>query len=297
MIQLHDNPQLHCFSVDAMHTMFTFRLSCPDEARAQEAASSCINQLEVIEGDLSRFRPDSDISRINQLQSNESLYVSERTHACLLKAFQAQAMTAGLFDATLGAHTWPQGHDETEVSFSTNGQLEVAPDQPRVTCLTPGAHIDLGGIGKGFALDQLAPTLASYQITTALLCAGASTLLAIGPESWPIVLVGNGVTENISLQGRALSASGFGIQGSHVIHPDFLDEEPPYTFKRVWVTAPEAAFADAFSTACLLMVNDEIKRFATEHRDLATYAEELSRPVIRRINTMRKDHVVPRCVE
>jgi thiamine biosynthesis lipoprotein len=285
MIQLQDNPKLHCFSVEAMYTTFSLRLDCADKARAQEAASACINQLEILEGELSRFRHDSDVSRINQLQAGESLYISERTHACLLKAFHAQAMTAGLFDVTLGALTWPEGSGPDSEPFSPEGQLEVAPDQPRVACLTPGAQIDLGGIGKGFALDQLALTLASYQIKSALLCAGASTLLAIGPETWPIELTGDGVTEKISLQGCALSASGTGIQGAHVIHPDFLDEEPPYIFKRIWVTAPEATFADAFSTACLLMADDEIEMFADEHADLAIYAEEFDPPEILRIDS------------
>jgi len=283
MIDLQDNPSLHRISVEAMYTTFDLRLDCPDADRAQEAASACINQLETLEADLSRFRHDSDISRINALQAGDSLLISELTHACLLKAFAAQAMTAGLFDVTLGALTWPDGYGDDSAPHAGGGQFEVAPDQPRVTCLAPGAQLDLGGIGKGFALDQLASTLDSYRIDSALLCAGASTLLAIGPESWPINLTGDGVTEKIALRGGALSASGIGIQGAHVVHPDCPDEEPPYIFKRVWLTASEAALADACSTACLLMADDEIDAFADAYPDMAIYVEDIDAPEIRQI--------------
>ena len=283
MIDLQDNPNLHRVSVEAMYTTFDIRLDCADEKRAQEAASACFEQLETIEADISRFRHDSDISRINALQAGESLLISELTYTCILKAFDAQAMTAGLFDVTLGALTWPEGYGDDSADHGNTGQIEVAPDQPRVTCLAPGAQLDLGGIGKGFALDQLASVLHSYRIDSALLCAGASTLLAIGPERWPIKLTGDGVTETIALQGCALSASGIGIQGAHVIHPDFPDEEPPYIFKRVWLTAPEAALADACSTACLLMADDEIDAFADVHRDMTIYVEDIDDPEIHRI--------------
>jgi thiamine biosynthesis lipoprotein len=161
----------------------------------------------------------------------------------------------------------------------------VAPDRPLISCLAPGRRVDLGGIGKGFALDQLAVTLASYQVESALLSAGASTLLAVGPKSWPIALTGDGVPERISLRACALGASGTGIQGAHVVHPDSPQADPPYLFKRVWVMAPTATAADAYATACLLMSNGEIEAFADLHRhQLVLYGEDLDRPSIRKVS-------------
>lgn len=267
MIHLTEHSDLQVFSCDAMNSTFTLRLDCADVGRAQEASGACFNQLEELEAQLSRFRHDSDITRINQLQAGERLYISECTHACLLLAAEAQAATAGLFDVTLGGDV---------------GQIEVAPDRPLVSCLAAGRQVDLGGIGKGFALDQLAVTLTSYQVESALLCAGASTLLAVGPQAWPVALTGDGVTEQISLHACALSASGTGIQGAHVVHPDCPGAEPPYLFKRVWLIALSASVADAYSTACLLMTDDEIEAFATVHRESVTmYAEDIKPPRIR----------------
>ncbi len=137
-----------------------------------------------------------------------------------------------------------------------------------MTCKTPGREVDFGGIGKGFALDQLAEILEAYGLESCLLCAGASTLLARGPAQWPVELAGDRQRMTVGLQGRALSASGTGLQGAHVVHPDAPGEAARYTYSRVWVLAPEAALADACSTACLLMSGDEAASFAEAYRDI-----------------------------
>ncbi len=284
MIELRDHPDLHTFSCEAMYTTFTFHLECPDADRAADAAGACITRLEQIEADLSRFRHDSDVSRINQLSTGDTLLISENTYACLMQAFEACALTGGLFDVTLGSATWPEDYAPESATGDITGQLELAPDRPLVTCHEGGRQVDLGGIGKGVALDQLAGTLVSYKIDYALLCAGNSTLLAIGPHPWPIALTGDAATKEIELRNHALSASGTGIQGAHIIHPDFPGKEPPYSFRRTWLTAPTAAVADACSTACLLMGGDEIDAFADAHRgDMTIHVEEIDGGRIRAI--------------
>ena len=118
-------------------------------------------------------------------------------------------------------------------------------------CLEAGREIDLGGIGKGFALDAMRGLLEDWGIKAALLSAGASTQLAFGEHAWPIELIGDKEQRRISLQNEALSASGTGIQGSHIIPPGGNPENLP--FERVWVIRNTAALADAWSTALILM--------------------------------------------
>jgi len=67
------------------------------------------------------------------------------------------------------------------------------------------------------------------------------------------------------LRRTALSASGTGIQGEHVIDPRWEDgsDSPAIPWKRVWVRAGTAALADAMSTAALLMDREELAEFAS----------------------------------
>lgn len=257
MIRLSNNPRLHTFSVEAMNTTFHLYLDVPDRKQAEDAASACFLLLEELEDQLSRYRPDSDITRVNALKTGESVLVTPDTYTCLMEAAAAAQDTAGLFDVTIGSRTLSEPSPQTPL---LQGQLEIAPDQPRVTCLQEGRQIDLGGIGKGFALDRLALRLKDFQVDSALLCSGASTLLAIGSEGWPVRLQGDGETLPLELHRGALSASGTGIQGVHVIHPDHSQPTTP-VFKRVWLTAPSAAMADAYTTACLIMEPEELKAF------------------------------------
>ena len=64
------------------------------------------------------------------------------------------------------------------------GGFMIDPGQPLITCLAEGREIDLGGIGKGFALDRLREILVDWEIAGGLLSAGARTQLAsIDPQS------------------------------------------------------------------------------------------------------------------
>ena len=271
--------KVETFQTEAMKTTWTFRLRDVDAKVAANAASACINQLAELEAQLSRFRIDSDISRINELPAEQQLYINEVTHRCLLQAIEATALTQGLFDITLGSRT----HEDSDSdSTAVAGQIQIAPDQPLVTCVEAGRKIDLGGIGKGFALDELAKTLKNHQIESALLSAGSSTLLAYGSHSWPIDLTGDENTTRLQLNNAALSASGTSIQGAHVVHPDRSVSDQRYTFKRIWLITENAALADACSTACLLMDEEEIQGFyASLDRKMVIHVESHENSIIR----------------
>ena len=130
-----------------------------------------------------------------------------------------------------------------------------------MTCEEVGREIDLGGIGKGFALDQLKNFLIEWGAEGALLTAGASSLLAFGPQAWPVELAGSSCCMRIGLRNEALSASGIEIQGSHILHPAGDDAMPTVPCNRVWVTAPTASLAEVWSTTLMLMDPEEIMDF------------------------------------
>ncbi len=246
------------FQVPAMNTTFGLRIDHPDRKKAEIWAGNAMRLLEELEAELSRYRPDSEISRINRLEPGQSTFLTEATDRCLRAALNACELTAGLFDPTLGAHT-ARGEDRAE--DSPEGKIFLDPERPRITCVEAGRQVDLGGIGKGFALDEMAAMLLDLGADSFLLSSGASTHLRVGDREWSFVLRGSGNRRDIHLQdGEALSSSGIGELGSHVIHPD-IGKAPDYAFQRVWVITGSAAHADAFSTACLLMDEEEIHAF------------------------------------
>jgi len=263
-------PAHHLFHHDAMMTTFYLRLcerDGQDESFLASLACECFHKIDELEGKLSRYHHGGDVSRINEMQAGETLCISEECHECLLVAMEACIYTGGLFDPTLGAMIEHRKTGGSGALPESCGQLVVSPDSPRVFCESVGKIIDLGGIGKGFALDQIAEFLRGWEIEGALLSSGASTHLALGDQPWPIDLGCGGDERIVELKNEALSASGTEIQGCHILHPQewrlgegaglLKSEEEPRT---VWASSDSAAFADAWSTALMLMTDDEVKR-------------------------------------
>lgn len=269
-----------CFSHEAMHTTFTLRLRGEDEKSAQDMAHECFACIDMLESRLSRFIESSEISLINQMQAGETLYLSEPCHQCLLLALDAYARTGGLFDITLGARIEHQKSGDSRPPPPVTGNLVIHPDVAAVTCIEPGRQLDLGGIGKGFALDQLKQILCDWGAQDALIAAGASSLLAIGPSAWPVDLTAKKRSLRLTLNNQSLSASGTGIQGSHIVHPAGHDLMPQTFFDRVWVLAPTAVMAEIWSTALMLIEPSEMPAMIEENPEITgVYAEIDGSPV------------------
>jgi len=249
-------PDAHLFSHEAMKTVFTVRILAESEEVARGMGRECFERIDALENKLSRFVEGSDVHRINTMRAGETLYLSDDCYACLRQAMEVYMQTGGLFDVTLGTRIRHRKDEEEGPVPELEGTLIIHPDAAAITCEVPGREIDLGGIGKGYALDQLRSLLMDWGAEGALVASGASTLLAFGPEAWPIDLAGEGEALRIGLRDRALSASGTGIQGSHIVHPDGVEEQ--YLAQRMWIVAPKAALADGWSTAAMLMSPEDL---------------------------------------
>ncbi|MEN8662871.1 MAG: FAD:protein FMN transferase [Lentimonas sp.] len=259
----------HVFTHEAMKTTFTFRIASENSKLARDVAHASISLLDEIENTLSRYIEGSDVWLINHMQAGETRFLSERCYDCLRLALEAYVQTDGLFDITLGRQIEHQKNAVIGPTPALQGQLMVDPDRPAIHCTEAGREIDLGGIGKGYALDEIQKLMQEWGIESALLSAGGSTQIAFGPNAWSIELQGDESQLIIELQDEALSASGTGIQGCHIISP--RDDTPNYQYKRIWRVEDTATFADAWSTAIMLMDAPEIQSVSA--KGAAIYAE------------------------
>lgn len=249
--------ELRVHKADAMKT--TFRIFTASKSAVVESAiSEAFHKLDEIEGLLSRYIPGSDVSRINALKRGESLIISDECDACLRLALEAFQITGGLFDPCAGALV-DAVKSGSGVARPFSGRLALDPARPRVDCIEAGRVVDLGGIGKGFALERMASVLTMHGIDDALLTSGASTMLAMGEKSWPVEIPHSTGARRIELCQSALGASGNTQQGIHIVDP--VANRGATHHLGVWVEHPRAAFADAFSTACFVMSSDEISVF------------------------------------
>lgn len=277
----------HAFHFDAMATTFTLVISAADAdaTYASQAANAVRLEVERLEEELSRFKPGSEIWRLSQLQTGQRVRLGLAAWDCLSLAKTLHQETEGAFDITVGPlmRLWRQGdgrprqpaaEEIAEARRITGSHLfELDESDLSVTVHAHPLVFDLGGIGKGYALDQAVPLLDDWGIRNALLNAGDSTVLALGAppgaDAWPVSAGG----QAIALRDRALSGTGFGEQGWHIMDPRTLE---PVTQRdgRRYALAPTAALADALSTAFMVMTPDAITDLCARYPEVETLTLE-----------------------
>jgi len=274
----------HRFSHEAMATVFEVIIIHKDACYAQQAAWAAFDELDKLEQQLSRFIENSDISRINNLTANQPLQIGLPTFECLQLSTQFYDETNGVFDVTIGSllNCW-LSEDKTMRSPSEE-QLNLARQRTglhlikldetehTVQLLTSPVQIDLGGIGKGYAIDQMARLLGDWSINTALINGGCSSVLTTGKpngtKGWHLTLSNPAnlrqTLAHLYLHDRAISGSAL-QKGPHIIDPHAA--KPAEGKEAAWASAPTAATADALSTAFMVMSPDQIKQYCLSHPD------------------------------
>jgi thiamine biosynthesis lipoprotein len=263
----------------AMGTMIEVFLVAENATRAAELFEEAFLEIEYVEATLSRYRPTSEVSRINTTAHEEPVTVDPELFGILRRAREYGRISDGAFDITVGplVSAWGfyggTGRMPSRRALSRAmarsgwALLDLNADLRTVRFLDDGVEIDLGAIGKGWALDRAATVLRRLGVANALLGAGASSFLAIGTPpgqaGWAVHVTdpidAEQVLSTVLLRDRALATSGanqkfFEVDGrrySHIIDP--RTGAPVEGTLQVTVMAETAMDSDALSTALFVL--------------------------------------------
>jgi FAD:protein FMN transferase len=286
--------KVHRFEHEAMATVFEIFVAGKDEAYAGQASRAAFGEIDRLERLFSRFDPTSEVSRIGRLRPGEPMRVGIETYECLLLSARVQEETGGAFDVNFRAKPKRRSAKKAGPAAARKAsscdppklagplRLERLPDGFAAARIpTPGGRksaavdLDLGAVGKGYALDAARNVLLDWDVANALLHAGTSTALALGPgpvrnreeSGWPVGLAtgwpGIRVPDTLLLRDRALSGSGTEVKGAHVVDP--RTGKPAAGHAAAWASHPSAAWSDALSTAFMVMPTEEVRAFCRRH--------------------------------
>jgi thiamine biosynthesis lipoprotein len=185
----------------AMGTMFdiiVYHASRPDAERAIDKALTEIVRLDQV---LSHYKADSDLAKLHRHGRSAPVAVEPSLYDVIQQSIRFSQHSRGAFDVTIAPllKVWKSAYAEgrrpsvTEITAARRcvgyQQIEaIAPD--RIHLRSDCVELDLGGIGKGYAVDRAIAILESEGIRRGLVNAGGSSITAIdappGAKGWPV---------------------------------------------------------------------------------------------------------------
>jgi thiamine biosynthesis lipoprotein len=221
-------PSCHEESRVAMGCTCTVRVCGGEEAVRRAAAAAALDEVDRLDRLMSHYRPDSPLSRLNREAARGPVAVPPELVDVLDVCLRWSRESDGAFDVTVGPlmRAWGFFQDEGRVpgkeelvrALEVVGHRHVLLDRNAATVRfdRAGVELDLGGIGKGYALDRAVAVLRGRGVASALVNLGGSSVYGLGaPPSgtgWEIgiedPLDPSRIATTVSLRERALSVSG-----------------------------------------------------------------------------------------
>jgi thiamine biosynthesis lipoprotein len=284
----------------AMAARFEIVLHGDNEPALRAAGEEALDEIEGLEGRLSFFRPASEIARLNMLAAQQPVRVTPGLFALLERAQFLSEETGGAFDITIaplvrcwgfmeGSGRLPDAEGFGEARGRVGMHLvQLDPRERTVRFARSGVMLDLGAIGKGYAIERAAETLREAGVSSALLHGGTSSIYAIGrppnAEAWqvsiedparrpdraagspdvrePFAVVG---LNDESLSVSAIWGKFFQAEGEtlgHIIDP--RTGRPATNAILAAVILPSATDTDALSTALLTLGLSGLERLCAK---------------------------------
>ena len=267
----------------------TFEIFFSSDKRAQiETAHRALDEVRRLESIMTIYRDDSELSRVNGTAAKAPVRLTSDLFEVLATGIEFCRRTEGAFDITSGPLSRCWGFYNREGQIPSDKAIEecltkvgwrmVELDrlERTVSFTKAGLELNLGSIGKGFALDRAASMLQNAAFGAALLHAGHSSILAVGDaaqvgQGWKVSLrhpLRKGTDlMSLRLRSQAMGTSGIGEQSfksdgevfGHIIDP--RSGRPASHSLMVAAVAPTAAEADALATAFSVMSTDSVEAY------------------------------------
>ncbi|QDU59334.1 Thiamine biosynthesis lipoprotein ApbE precursor [Planctomycetes bacterium Pan216] len=257
-------------------------------------ALTSLEMIDDLEAQMTVYQDDSELSEINAKAAETPVVVEERLFELLARCRALSLQTGGAFDITSGPLIKAWGFYRREGHLPTPDELREArarvgidkvrfdPRAKTVRFTKPGIELNLGAIGKGYALDRVGEYLREQEFGAALLSAGHSSLLALGRPSWDVAWHVDlrdprdlhRQLAMVRLRDQALSTSSasqqyFDVDGKrygHLIDP--RTGWPTEGVLQVTVAAPDATLAEGLSTAFFIHGWEWTASYVKRHPEL-----------------------------
>lgn len=282
----------------AMACEFEVQLPARRQDGAMEHSLAALDLLETLEAQMTIYRADSEVLSINRRAAAGPVAVEPRLFAMFQLAKRLHQETGGAFDITSGPLSEAWGFSRREGRLPSAAEIaaalarvgmdgvELDSENYTVRFRRSGLSLHLNSIGKGYALDRMAESLAAAGVDDFLLHGGRSSVLARGnspqnsrsshgKKGWsigiPHPLCPGELIGEVDLVAQALGTSGSGTQFfehegrryGHLLDP--RSGSPAEGIYAATVVAPTAAEADGLSTAFYVMGADAAAAYCAAH--------------------------------
>ncbi len=249
----------------------TIRACGPDAAALPAVVGEALDEVDRVDRLMSNYRRDSPLSRLNQEAATGPVPVEPELLDFLAECLRWSRESDGAFDITVGPlmKAWGflrddgrvPGQDELRRVLEVVGYRHVLLDRAGGTVGfdRPGVELDLGGVGKGYAVDRVVELLRRRGVASALVNLGGSSVYGLGAppgkNAWEVGIQdptrSTRIALTVSLRDRALSVAGGyerffekdGVTYSHIMDP--RTGRPVQGILSVAVLTPSATDGDA----------------------------------------------------
>ncbi|MGB7436906.1 MAG: FAD:protein FMN transferase [Candidatus Acidiferrum sp.] len=276
------------------YTMGTvYEIAAYDESpeHASQAIDKALAEIVRLDGVLSNYKPDSELSQLNRNGHFHAIKVSADLYRVIEESVKYSKLSQGKYDITvaplvdmwkaalLGSRAPSETEQQKQRACVGYEKIELTPPDT-VEFHSPCMRIDVGSIGKGYALDKAVEILRANGIKNALLDAGQSSIYGMGAppgqSAWEVHLrdPSNRVDPTVLLRENSVSTSeqtppsllGNDTAG-HIIDPD--NGKPLQTQYALSVVTKTGTASDALSTTLLLVGPDKGKSIVKELAETA----------------------------